>query len=170
MKALTIAFSLAALLGAAPAVAMEDGPSGPSPAAPTRVANEGLAQAADPTAEILALERKALDGLQTGNLDPYLALLDPDISYYHVMTPERVDGVAAVKALIEPYRGRSLYDRYEMLQPRVQVAGDTAVLTYTLVQYLNGAATRYHGTQVYQRKAAGWKVVHTHWSQAPAKP
>jgi ketosteroid isomerase-like protein len=147
MKTLVLALSLASALGLPPT--------------PAR-------QAADPTAQILALERNALDALQTGNIEPYLAILDADISYYHVMTAERLDGVAAVKALVEPYRGRGLFDRYEMLQPRVQVSGDTAVLTYTLVQYLGSAATRYHGTQVYQRKATGWKIVHAHWSQAPA--
>jgi ketosteroid isomerase-like protein len=121
--------------------------------------------APDPAAEIIALERQALDGLKQGNLDPCLGLLDADVSFYHVMTEQRLDGAPAVKALLEPYRGRAIYDTYEMLQPRVQAAGDTAVLTYILVQHNGQTAVRYNGTQVYQRKAGGWKIIHTHWSQ-----
>jgi len=119
----------------------------------------------DPAAEVIALERKALDGLAQGSPDALLALSDAEISYFHVMTTERLDGASAVKSLVEPYRGRALFESYEMIQPRVQVAGDIAVLTYVLLQRNGSATARWNGTQVYQRKAGGWRIVHTHWSQ-----
>jgi ketosteroid isomerase-like protein len=121
--------------------------------------------AADPASEVIALERKALDGLAQGSPDALLALSDADISYFHVMTNGRLDGASAVKSLVEPYRGQRLFESYEMVQPRVQVSGDVAVLTYVLVQRNGSAAARWNGTQVYQRKAAGWRIIHTHWSQ-----
>jgi ketosteroid isomerase-like protein len=121
--------------------------------------------AADPAPEIIALERKALDGLAQGNPDTLLALSDADISYFHVMTGQRLDGASAVKSLVEPYRGRALFESYEMIRPRVQVAGDVAVLTYILLQRGGGTVAQWNGTQVYQRKAEGWRIVHTHWSQ-----
>jgi ketosteroid isomerase-like protein len=115
--------------------------------------------------DVIALEKKALDGLAKGNPDALLALSDADISYFHVMTPGRLDGASAVRSLVEPYRGRPLFERYEMIQPRVQVAGDVAVLSYVLVQRNGDAAVRWNGTQVYQRKAGSWRIIHTHWSQ-----
>jgi len=121
--------------------------------------------AADPASEVIALERKALDGLAQGSLDALLAVCDADLSYFHVMTNGRLDGAPAVKSLVEPYRGRRLFESYEMIQPRVQASGDVAVLTYVLVQRNGGAAARWNGTQVYQRKAGGWRIIHTHWSQ-----
>jgi hypothetical protein len=114
--------------------------------------------------EILVLERKALDGWQAGNPDPCLALLDPEVTYFHVVTGERLDGLPAVKALFESYRGKSLFDSYEMAGPKVQGTGDTVVLTYILVRHVGGEITRWNSTQIYQRKKEGWRVVHSHWS------
>ncbi len=116
--------------------------------------------------EVLALERTTLDGWLAGNPDPLLAISDPEITYFHVVTDQRLDGLPAVKALFEAYRGRPLFDSYEMAQPKVQSAGDTAVLTYTLVRHVGTATTRWNATQVYQRKKEGWRIIHSHWSAA----
>ena len=128
----------------------------------------GIMAAADETDatghEILALERKALDGWQTGNPDPLLAISDPDITSFHVMTGKRLDGLPAVKELFERYRGTPLFDAYEMADPKIQAAGDIAVLTYILVQHMGAATSRWNATQVYQRKKDGWRVIHSHWS------
>jgi hypothetical protein len=114
--------------------------------------------------EVLALERTTLDGWQVGNPDPLLAISDPEITYFHVVTDKRLDGLPAVKALFESYRGRPLFDSYEMAEPKVQASGDTAVLTYTLVRHVGTATTRWNATQVYQRKKEGWRIIHSHWS------
>jgi ketosteroid isomerase-like protein len=123
------------------------------------------ASRADTAREILALERKAMDGWLKGDPEPLLAISDDDITYFHVMTDKRLDGLAAVKAIVEPFRGRSLFDSYDMLEPQVQVGGDMAVLTYVLVRRNGPATSRWNATQVYQRKPHGWRIVHTHWSQ-----
>ena len=115
--------------------------------------------------EVLALERTTLDGWQVGNPDPLLAISDPDITYFHVVTDKRLDGLPALKALFEPYRGRPLFDSYEMAEPKVQATGDTAVLTYVLVRHVGTATTRWNATQVYLRKKEGWRVIHSHWSE-----
>jgi hypothetical protein len=127
-------------------------------------ANEATAR------EVLALERTTLDGWQMGNPDPLLAISDPEITYFHVVTDKRLDGLPAVKALFEGYRGRPLFDSYEMADPKVQSSGDTAVLTYTLVRHVGTATTRWNATQVYQRKREGWRIIHSHWSATRAEP
>ena len=128
----------------------------------------GVASSADSNAdaarEILALERRAMDGWIKGNPDPLISISDAGITYFHVMTDNRLDGLPAVKALIEPYRGMSLFDSYEILDPKVQVSGDMAVLTYNFVRRNGAATSRWNATQVYQRKQEGWRVIHTHWS------
>jgi ketosteroid isomerase-like protein len=130
------------------------------------------AEQSDATArEILAMERKALDGLQVGNPDPVLAISAPEITYFHAVTEKRLDGLPAVKALFELYRGRPLFDSYEMAEPKVQVSGDIAILTYILVRHVGTSTTRWNATQVYQRKKDGWLVIHSHWSVTrPAEP
>jgi ketosteroid isomerase-like protein len=121
--------------------------------------------------EVLALERTTLDGWQVGNPDPLLAISDPDITYFHVVTEKRLDGLPALRALFEGYRGRPLFDSYEMAEPKVQASGDTAVLTYILVRHVGAATSRWNATQVYQRKKDGWRIIHSHWSATrPAEP
>ena len=120
--------------------------------------------------EVLALERTTLDGWQVGDPDPLLAISDPGITYFHVVTDKRLDGLPALKALFEPYRGRPLFDSYEMAEPKVQATGDTAVLTYVLVRHVGTATTRWNATQVYQRKKEGWRIIHSHWSATRPEP
>ena len=114
--------------------------------------------------EFLALERKALDGFQAGNPDPALSTSAPEITYFHVVTAKRLDGLPAVKALFEQYRGRPLFDSYEIAEPKLQSGSDLAILTYTLVQHRGENTGRWYATQVYRKTADGWRVIHSHWS------
>jgi hypothetical protein len=100
------------------------------------------AERADAAArEVLALERKAMDGWQAGNPDPALAVSDPGITYFHVVADKRLDGLPALKAVFENYRGRSLFDSYEMADPKVQTTDDSAVLTYIIVRHAGASTT-----------------------------
>ena len=87
------------------------------------------------------------------------------------MTDKRLEGLPALKALFEAYRGKPLFDSYEMADAKVQSSGDTAVLTYVLVRHVGTATTRWNATQVYQRKKEGWRIIHSHWSATrPVEP
>lgn len=114
--------------------------------------------------EFLALEHKALDGFLKGDPDPALSVAAPEITYFHVVTSKRLDGLANVKALFDQYRGRPLFDSYEIAEPKLQSAGDAAILTYTLVQHRGDNTGRWYATQVYRKTADGWRVIHSHWS------
>jgi hypothetical protein len=130
--------------------------------APVRAQSE-----AGPAREILALERQAMDGWLKGNPDPQLAISDPEITFIHdAVLDKRIEGLAALKALYEPYRGMPLFESYEIFEPKVQAAGSVAILTYQLVRHMGGATTRWNGTQVYQKKGDAWRVIHSHWSAA----
>jgi len=120
---------------------------------------------AETTAQILALERRAMDGWQTGNPDPALASSDSDITWFHVVTEKRIDGLTALKDVYERYRGMALFDSYEMVAPRVQFAGDVAILSYQFLYRRGEAASRWNVTEVYRRTKEGWRVIHSHFSQ-----
>lgn len=114
--------------------------------------------------ELMTIERTSLDGWLKGDSGPMLAAADSEITLFHVMTNGRLDGIEAVKALYAPYAGRPLYDRYEIENPKVQGSGETAVLSYQLVTH-NGDTTRnWNATEVYRKGAAGWRVIHSHFS------
>ncbi len=116
--------------------------------------------------EIVALERRAIEGWLTGDAGPQLANTDAAITYYHApLTNGRLEGIGALRDLYEPYRGRPLFDSYEMTDAKVQEFGDTAVLTYQLVTHNGTRVGRWNATQVYHKTRDGWRVVHTHWSR-----
>jgi ketosteroid isomerase-like protein len=121
--------------------------------------------------EILALERGAMDGWRVGDPEPSLALLDPEITYFHDPVQERLRGLPAVRALFEPYRGRPLFDAYEIRDPEVQAAGEAAVLTYQLVTHRGATTDRWSSTEVFCKKQGRWRIVHAHWSRVqPPSP
>jgi hypothetical protein len=116
--------------------------------------------------ELVALEREAMEGWLAGDPSPQLAILAPAITYIHEASGKRLDGLPAVRELYEPYRGRPLFDSYEILSPKVVEAGDVAILTYQLAQHV-GATTKYwNATQVYRKTGEGWRTIHSHWSAA----
>lgn len=125
-----------------------------------------LATAQSTEQTILAMERRAMDGWREGNPDEFLRISDPEITYFHSTLETRLDGLPAVKALYESYRGRPLFDRYEMADPKIVVSGNVAMLTY-LFTTQNGSLTRlWHATEVYRKgsAAAGWRILHSHFS------
>jgi hypothetical protein len=126
----------------------------------------GIAPAAGPEEEVLALERQAMEGWLKGDSGPQLAVTDPGITLIHTVLEKRLEGIAALRDLYAQYGGMPLFDGYEMLEPKVQLAGDVAVLTYRLVQHRGGVTRYWNGTQVYWKKAEGWRVIHSHWSAA----
>ena len=114
--------------------------------------------------KIIALERAALDRWGKGDPDGFLEISAPDVSYFDPFTERRLDGIAALRALYDQIRGKIKVDRDEIINPRVQVLGDTAVLTIQFVSHGSEGAMHWNCTEVYRSFGDAWKIVHTHWS------
>ena len=137
------------------------------------VAQEGGPSVERVSKEIISLERSALDRWIAANPDGYLELGAPEITYFDPNQERRVDGLEALRALLAPIKGMQLpftEPRYEMIAPKVQLYGDTAVLTFNLVNYgkLGGTTesvlSRWNSSEVYRRIDGRWRLVHSHWS------
>ncbi len=116
-------------------------------------------------AEILALETVALDAWNRGNPTPYLELLSPDITYFDPFLEKRKNGFESMRIFYEGLRGKGETDRYEMVDPVVQLYGSVAVLTYHLHSYAGGIHYPWNCTEVYRQQENGkWQIVHNHWS------
>jgi uncharacterized protein (TIGR02246 family) len=123
---------------------------------------------------IISLERAALDRWVRADPDGYLNLYTKDATYFDPFREKRVDGLDALNAQAAPMRGMKLPftdPRYDMLNPAVDIDGNTAVLTFNLVNY--GKPTgktdetvlaRWNATQVYRQINGAWRLFHTHWS------
>ena len=130
----------------------------------------GCGRQEDTAQTIIDMERAALDRWGNGDPGGFLEISAPEVTYYDTETELRLDGFEALEGLYKPIFGKIKIDRYEMINPKVQVHGDTAVLTFNLINYrkdedgVEKPATWWNSTEVYSRISGEWKIIHTHWS------
>lgn len=118
----------------------------------------------DVAAEILALERGALDRWGAGDPLGYLEISAPDVTYFDPFVEHRLDGRDALSAWYAPLRGSIRIEHYDMIDPKVVAWGDAAVLTFNLVSHGGGGTQRWNCSEVYRADQAGWRLIQTHWS------
>ena len=116
------------------------------------------------TTTIIALESAALE--RWGNGDPagFLEICAPDVVYFDPYQEMRIDGLEALKQFYETIWGKVHFDRFELLNPCVQLGGELAVLTFNFVSYTGDSERRWNCTEVYRQAADGWQIIQTHWS------
>ena len=130
----------------------------------TILCSGALAAAESAEEAILAMERRGMDAWGQGNPDEFLKISDPEITWLHSSFEKRYEGLAEVKALYESFRGQPLFDRYEIVAPKVVTSGNTAILTYLFTTH-NAALTRnWQATEVYRKGKTGWRILHSHFS------
>ena len=110
----------------------------------------------------------------------YAATTSADLSLYEWwITPHRQDGLDFHLFMIGQGSMRLGADeyRYDLLESRLQLYGDTAIVSYTFMLSVSTDGTVWHQThnesRVLVRADREWKVVHVHKSpawQAPVSP
>lgn len=120
---------------------------------------------------IIAIEKAALDRWGNGDVDGFLEIIADDYTYFDPSLDQRITGYERIRQYYDRVRGKISTDRYELIDPKVQVAGDTAILTFNLKSYSQGPygaekqKNHWHATEVYRRIDDGqWKLLSTHWS------
>jgi len=113
---------------------------------------------------IIAMARAAMDRWGRGDPDGFLEICDPDVTYFDPFQQKRLDGLEALKNLYDSLRGKVRIDRYEFVNPKVQLDGDMAVLTFNFDSWTGSDRYYWHTTEVYRRTNQGWRIIHTHWS------
>jgi len=131
-------------------------------------------QRASVAEQIIGLEKAALDRWIRSDPDGYLGIYARNATYFDPFTQKRVDGIDALRAQVEPIRSMKppFTDiRYEMVDPRVQIDGNVAVLSFNLTDYgkptgstQETVVARWNASEVYHREGGAWKILHTHWS------
>jgi len=114
---------------------------------------------------LLAMERAALDRWGNGDPSGFLEISDEDVVYFDPFRERRVDGLPALSALYESFRGQVQLESYEIINPKVQTWNGGAVLTFNYTSLSKGGNTaRWNCTEVYRLTDAGWRIIQTHWS------
>jgi hypothetical protein len=131
--------------------------------------------------ELLALLDLHLKSIWAGDLETYRATTGEDVTFYEwYISPQRIDGLgfhlretAANYRSAEDRRAVGRYEvEHEVLQPKVQIYGDVAIITYSLMmRYVTRVEVRHtthNETRVFHRRAGGWQLVHCHKSPLSA--
>ena len=118
--------------------------------------------------EIMALERSALDRWAQSDTEGYIDISADDITWFDFTPGEqlRIDGLQAVRNYLKPFIGNIPPHTYDLVNPKVQMYGNTAVLTFHWKGSLTDGTPLdgYKVTAVYNWKDGQWRQVHAHWS------
>ncbi len=125
---------------------------------PNSTTNPGVAET------IIELERAALKRWGQGDPEGFLEISAPDLSYFDPFTERRLDGIVALRSMYDQLRGKVHIDRFDIIEPRVQVAGDVAVLTFRFESHGSTGSMHWNTTEVYRRDEGCWRIIHTHWA------
>src|SRR5438067_10903465 len=113
----------------------------------------------DPTQqELLEITWRMLNAIHTGDAATYAELSTPDLSCYEDVCPYRIDGLEFHLTMIRQMGQNPVLRpaRFDMLTPRVQVYGETGIVTYTrLMTYDEGGKPRWttcNETRVFVRQ------------------
>ena len=120
--------------------------------------------------ELMALESAAMERWRKGDPWGFTDISAPEVTYFDTGTPQRINGREALKAEYAQREGKIFYDVMDFIDPRVQVCGEMAVLSYRFLStWLNPDGSVSHRTpwncsEVFAQMDGLWKIVHTHWS------
>jgi ketosteroid isomerase-like protein len=120
--------------------------------------------------ELMTLETAAMERWRKGDPWGFTEISAPSVTYFDSGTPQRLDGLEALKAEYAKRVGKIHYDAMDFLAPAVQVHGDAAVLFYRFFDThlaSDGSIrhrTAWNCTEVYAKTEGHWRIVHTHWS------
>jgi len=134
----------------------------------------------DETSTIWSVIHRHLKSIFDGDAQTYAETTAEDLSLFEWwVTPHRQDGLDFHRFMIDhSWAGTQRDYRYDLLEPRLQLYGDTAIASYTFMLSTakpeGGVDHRTHNeSRVLIKRNGQWQIVHVHKSpawQAPFEP
>ncbi len=120
---------------------------------------------------IIALEKEALEKWSKGDTSSFAALSTEEMTYFDPTLDTRLDSGDAFDKYMSSLHGKFHIDRFEVLNPKVQLHGDVGILTFNLNNYSKDykITSRWNSTEVYHLIGGEWKIIHSHWSNPPSE-
>jgi ketosteroid isomerase-like protein len=113
---------------------------------------------------LIVLESAALERWGNGDPSGFLEICAPDVVYFDPYQKIRIDGLEALTQYYKTIWGQVYFDRFELLNPCVQIGGELAVLTFNYVSYTADKQSHWNCTEAYRQAKEGWQIIQTHWS------
>jgi hypothetical protein len=118
----------------------------------------------------MALESAAMQRWRKGDPWGFIEICAPGVTYFDTGTPQRLNGLDALRAEYARREGKIHYDIMEFIDPRIRVQGNMVVLSYRFFStQLNPDGSilsriPWNCSEVYVRIDGQWRIVHNHWS------
>lgn len=113
--------------------------------------------------EIIELETAALKRWSQGDPDGFLEICSEEVVYFDPFHEHRLDGLEALGRMYESIRGQVRLEDFSLIDPRVTVVGDMALLTFNF-RSVGDQVNRWNATEVFRRIDGQWRIIHSHWS------
>jgi hypothetical protein len=118
---------------------------------------------------IMEKEKDALNSWAEGSFTGYTKHFDDDVTFIDdIGAQNRIDGLPAMRSYTSKLDSIGMISkhRYELINPKVQVYQDVAIITlqYHPYSFDDKPLTKWKATSVYALIDNDWKVVHGHWS------
>lgn len=118
--------------------------------------------------ELIEITWRMLHSIHTGDVHTYAELSCDDLSCYEDVCVYRIDGLefhlALIRLMAEAKENSPA--RFDILHPRVQLYGDTGIVTYTRLMTFDDEGhplwRTYNETRVFIRQNGKWKMAHFH--------
>ncbi len=120
--------------------------------------------------ELMKLESAAMQRWRKGDPWGFIELSDPEVTYFDTGTLHRINGRDALSAEYRLREGKIHYEVMDFIDPWLFACDDMAILFYrffsTRLDQDGSVASRvpWNCTEVFVRRQAAWKIIHTHWS------
>lgn len=124
----------------------------------------------NPEKELLEIENKITSAYLSKNMEAFFQDADEGLSAFHASNPYRIDNRQIVHDALKTFYKYSTATGLYKVQPRVQIYGDAAVVTYHFIETgeaEGGKLYAYEGkqTDVFVKKQGKWTLVHFHSSR-----
>jgi ketosteroid isomerase-like protein len=117
---------------------------------------------------ILAQERQMWDRWSSGDPLGFAESFADDATYFDdIAAQTRLDGREKIQKYLATFEGNIPPHTYEIEDPKVQVYGDVAILTFRYHSNMPDSVPvpPWKVTHVYRLINNEWKIVHAHWAQ-----
>lgn len=123
--------------------------------------------------QIIAREKSSVEAWKRKDKAFFADFLSDDSTYFNPYNPYlETEPKVNLLPKFEQYAEMFKYNDFQMYNPRVQVYGDTAVLTYnsSVSITVGGQPLNYtaKATSIYVKQGNTWRVVHAHETMNPA--
>ena len=119
--------------------------------------------------EILAHEHTIWDRWSAGDPLGFAESFQDDATlfrWHDVQAQARLDSLEEIQEYLATFEGNIPAHKYEMVDSRVQMYGEIAILTfeYHITMPDGESGPPWKATNVYRLVNGEWKIVHSHWS------